>query len=318
MQVGLAAGADLPLPPPEPFQSRHQEPTQPTAQQHHHQLSQMPPNPASEGDFLQRLPPHEEGALWALPSRLSTGFPTNVPRETSTEIEIPTEVESSPAEGRGPEATPTTTSYAVDDVAEISPAAAGTAAGDDYSRVTDPAQDDHSTAVGTAGDVYHGGEEGRLTTSHLLGRFTVLHRDGRLEEAAATLQQALGLMESKRRKTARRKGSPLRGAVLPAACSIVHEEGKALNSGAKDTMGAQSGGAGDGGNSDNRNISGPSTEPEREVDKDRSSESAAEDSAIAGVMNDLGCTLQQVKEGGDIDRLEQHTATKIALKTAPL
>lgn len=175
---------------------------------------------------------------------------------------------------RPTEATSTTKSYAVNDFTETRLAAAD-AAGNDYSRATDDGQDDYSPVVGTAGDDYHRSKEDRLTTSHLLGRFTELYREGRLEEAAATLQQALGLMESKRRMTARSTATRLQDTTLPGGSSIVHEEGKAPYWGAKGSTGAH---------------------PEAEVVAgDELLESAAEASAIAGVMNDLGCTLLEVK-----------------------
>lgn len=282
MQVGLVAGADLPLPPPEPFQ--HQEHTQLIAQHQHQQLSQPLLILASEGEILQRRQAQKEKALQPLPSRLSMGLPTRTPREVS--VEIPTD--SRPTEGRlAP--TPTTTGYAVDIVTETSLTATDTA-GYDYGRTTDHGQDDFG---------YHGGEEGHLTASHLIGRFRVLHSKGRLEEAAATMQQALGLMEeSKRRKEARRKITPLHDIALPGGSSIVHAEGKAPYDGIKDTKGGQPDEAGDRGRSENGNISRSSTELECEVAAgDRLLESVTDASAIADVMNDLGCTLAQVKRG---------------------
>lgn len=296
VQVGLEEGADLPLPPPEPFQSQHQEHAQPIAQhQHQHQqLPQPPPNPASEGETSQRQRAQKEGALQPLPSRSSTDFPTSTPRGVSKRVRP----DGSPTESpRSPEALPATTSYGLDVVTDTRLAAADTA-GNDPSGIADYGQDDNSAAAvdHTAGDGYYESEEGQPTASHLLGRFPVLHRAGRLEEAAATLQQALGLMQSNRRTTVGRKASPLQDTVLPGGSSFVHEEGKAPYSGAKDTNGAQFGEAGDERKPGNGNISGSSAKLEHEVVAgDRLFESAAEASAIAGVMNDLGCTLQQVK-----------------------
>eukprot|EP00903_Cladosiphon_okamuranus_P014127 g13129.t1 len=163
------------------------------------------------------------------------------------------------------------TNSAVDDATDIIPPTADSST-NGYRRTADDGQEDHSTEVHPAGD-HDRSKEGQLVTSLLLERFTMLHREGRLEEAAATLQDALDVMEKKRLKAAKRKkekeeGSPRQDTKPPGGRSNVREEGKAPYSGSKDSKEAQSG------------------EPE----------DAAEASVIAGVMNDLGCTLQQLGE----------------------
>lgn len=251
MQVGLVEGADLPLPPPEPFQSQHQERRQPIAQHQDQQLSQPPPALASEGDIVPRRPAQTKEALLPIPTK----------------------------------------SYAVDDATVIN-LPAGESGANNNTGARNHTQGNHSAAVHTAGD-HHRGEEGHPIISLLLGRFTVLHREGRLEEAAATLQQALDLMEKKRLKTARRKVIPRQDTEPPGGSSNVHEEGKAPYRGAQDSKKVESGEPECVGESENGNIS-----VEHEVVAgDGLLESAAEASTIAGVMNDLGCTLQQVKEG---------------------
>lgn len=284
MQVGFVAGADLPLPPPEPFQPQHQEHAQPIAQQ----LSQPLPDPASEGEILQKQhPAQEEAALQPAPVQLSTGLSTRASREVSQEISTGAR-QTEQTEGR-PEAAPTTKTYAVADVIDVtknSNLAAGTT-GSDHGTVVD--------AKAGGGDFDRGEEgEGRSTTSHLLGRFAVLHREGRLEEAAATLQQALHIMESKRRNTVRRGVGRQQDSDLLDASSIVDEDGTGPNNFAEDSKRAQLGETKSLGRPEKGKIS-----VEREVVAGGGRlVSEAEASTIAGVMNDLGCTLQQVKGAG--------------------
>ncbi|CAB1106838.1 unnamed protein product [Ectocarpus sp. CCAP 1310/34] len=155
--------------------------------------------------------------------------------------------------------------------------------------------------------------------SHLLERFEVLYRQSRLEEAAVTSQQALRLMEEMRSK---------RREKVAAAAPTEHKSAENMavraeipdNGGANENMSGwvaddkervvnNEGGSGWGESRRlpeeivNREHVSVSSGGERGSDEivrlevEKASEKAsAEASVIARVMNDLGCTLQQLEE----------------------
>lgn len=149
--------------------------------------------------------------------------------------------------------------------------------------------------------------------SHLLERFAVLYRQSRLEEAAVTSQQTLRLMEGMRSK---------RREKVAAAAPTEHksEENIAVqaeildNGGANENMSGweadgkeriakHEGGSGwgelrrlpaDVANREHVNLSCGGERDSDDIVRLELEKASAEASAIAGVMNDLGCTLQQV------------------------
>ncbi|CAM9959572.1 unnamed protein product [Ectocarpus sp. 12 AP-2014] len=153
--------------------------------------------------------------------------------------------------------------------------------------------------------------------SHLLERFAVLYRQSRLEEAAVTAQQTLRLMEDMRSK---------RREKVAAAAPTEHKssENMAVRAEIPNNGGANENMSGWGADDKERVVNNevgsgwgesrrlPAEIANREhvslgsggergsdeivhLELERASEKAsAEASAIAGVMNDLGCTLQQL------------------------
>lgn len=280
-------GADRPLPPPEPFREEVQlvEPQQ----------LQAPLNMPVERDLLeqQRLSlgdkeEQEQGVRQVSPT---TVLPTDIPSEsvaTTPMMEVRSEAiwtKSNTIDER-------------DAIPDVPPAA---------SERGFVAADVATTSTGNSGYNSRGMTHFDKQTSYLLESFSMLHRDGRLEEAAATLEQALGIMEGRRRQRrddaraattiAAVNSNIPENKLFPAHSSIADGEGNTPYRGVEEMAGASRGKDGVAQEYSSHNV-GPMIGPEREFLREdkhlESSVAVAEASAIAGVMNDLGCTLQQV------------------------
>lgn len=281
-------GADLPLPPPEPFQEQLQPVEQPQQQQPEPE-PQPPLSMPLREELLQqqRLSLKEEDD-----NDVQQATPT-----TTRTADTPDELSPAVASTKGRlEAFPTNSTIDEhEDNATNSPL---------VSQIPFPVAD--MMAMDTDDSDYNSRNITSLEKliSYLLGRFSMLHQEGSLEEAAATLQQALSIMEGRREK--RRDGARAATAAvesnLPdnksfsADYSVAGEELNTPHSGAKEMEGASR--DEDGVERENSDTFGSRFGPDREfLPVDKNSESSAvatEASAIAGVMNDLGCTLQQV------------------------
>lgn len=293
-------GADRPLPPPEPFQGEMQ-PLDPQQQQHQKPLQAPLNTPVGEKHLQQqRLPLGDEGdegdeekeVRQVLPT---TVLQTDITSKSSAATTTPTVLRSEAI---------LTESDKVDEhkpIPDVPPAAS--------ERNFVAAADVTVMDTGNSGDHNSSATDSKKEISYLLDRFSMLHREGRLEEAAATLEQALGIMEGKRRwrRYDARAADATAAAVnqnipenkfSPAGSSIAGGERSPPYRGVKDAEGANRGGK-DGVARENSSDSvgqglGPDRKFLREDEHLESSVAVAEASAIAGVMNDLGCTLQQV------------------------
>ena len=132
----------------------------------------------------------------------------------------------------------------------------------------------------------------------LMSRSTMLHQEGRLEEVVTTLQYTLDIMEGSRRKSGQYVGAFAvskalpENEVLPTSSHGVHGNGNTPFAGAKNMKGAGSTGVGQG---ESKRSAGGGDVEKREFQEPASATAAA--SAIAGVMNDLGCALHKVNTG---------------------
>lgn len=115
-------------------------------------------------------------------------------------------------------------------------------------------------AIASVTNINGNGNGDELST--LLERFPLLHRQGLLEEAAETLHRALGIMEGTTREASRRD---INSEQIPPDLDA-------------NGLGGDKAGVGLG----LKSIDGDGMGSMKEI------------SAMAGVMNDLGCTLQQV------------------------
>lgn len=146
--------------------------------------------------------------------------------------------------------------------------------------------DEGAAAAADTSGTYHGTDDDELIP-HLLERFSLLYGEGRLEEAVTTSKRALDIMKRRRMIMTRAAMGAVRGEYGGEGPLVGHDieeyhkaEDRLSLGGGHDTEGYQAG--------EDRPNSDSGLD---EVDDLDSTDTAF---AMAGVMNDLGCTLQQV------------------------
>lgn len=272
-------GADSPLPPPEPFQEKVQPIEPPPPQQPPPQLQRPLDAPLREELLQQRRLPLQEDVRQAT---ITTALPTDAPTKVSV-----ADTSTKDRSGASPKSNTIGEHEATADIVRVGDlAVAGV------------------ETIDTGGYNSEGMTDSERLISYLLGRFPLLHREGRLEEAAATLQQALSIMEGRMRNRRDDAAAAVESNIpedrsFPANFDIADRESDAPYGGEKEMEGASRDELGV--EREYSDSFGSRFGPGRELlERDlhlESSAAASEASAIAGVMNDLGCTLQQVQRG---------------------
>lgn len=330
-QVNLEHGADLPLPPPKPF-VRQQQQQQDNQQQREESQQQQGTLHLPPSDGTVEIKPFRRHPEVGVRAQDFSGTPrthdSTASGGSSTEEDY--HQENNDGYTSGDDGTRHGNGIEISSrkiANNVATPGAGTNRNDTRSGSTVEATDsgfvvgmaaiaeidDHVDAT-TGTDEDEGDQHEHLhLISHLLERFAVLYRQSRLEEAAVTSQQTLRLMEGMRRKR-REKAAAAAPTEHKSAENIAALAHIPDNGGAKENMSGwgadgkkrvvkDEGGSGWGesrilpADIVKREHVSLRSEEERDYDEIGRLElekTSAEASAIAGVMNDLGCTLQQV------------------------
>ncbi|CBJ26241.1 putative methyltransferase [Ectocarpus siliculosus] len=329
-EVNLEHGADLPLPPAKPFVREQQQQQynhqQREESQQHHQNLQLPPSdePVGHNSFHRppevRVPPRDVSDTARKHDSTASGGSRTEEDDSQEHNDGYTGEDDGTGHANGGEIS----------IRKIANSDAATAGGgnntnDARSGSTVEATDrgltvamavsaeiDNRVDATTGTDEDEGDQhEHRQLISHLLERFAVLYGQSRLEEAAVTSQQTLRLMEGMRSKRREKvvaaaptehksaENMAVRAEILDGANENMSGRGADDKEGVINNEGV--GGWGESrrrpadiANREHVSLSSGGERGSDEIVRLELEKASAEASAIAGVMNDLGCTLQQL------------------------